>query len=55
MIDEFRALIPPSVLAESGAAFYSGRAAFSAPSPLYILGLNPGGSPLLQANDTVTA
>lgn len=53
MIGEFGALIPPSVLAKSGGAFYSGRAAFSAPSPLYILGLNLGGSPLLQAKDTV--
>ena len=53
MIEEFRALIPDSVLVESGAAFYSGQAAFSVPSPLYILGLNPGGSPQLQADDTV--
>ena len=53
MIDEFRVLIPDSVLSASGAVFYSGRAAFSTPSPLYILGLNPGGSPLLQADDTV--
>ena len=53
MIDGFRALIPQSVLGASGAVFYSGRAAFSAPSPLYILGLNPGGDPLRQANDTV--
>jgi hypothetical protein len=53
MIEEFMALIPDSVLVESGAAFYSGKAAFSMPSPLYILGLNPGGSPQFQADDTV--
>jgi hypothetical protein len=53
MIDEFTALIPSSVLEKSGAAFYSGRAAFSTRSSLYILGLNPGGSPQVQANDTV--
>lgn len=53
MIEDLKALIPNSLQATSGAVFYSGRAAFSAPSPLYILGLNPGGSPQLQANDTV--
>lgn len=51
MIDEFTALIPESLRLRSGAVFYSGKAAFSAPSPLYILGLNPGGSP--QPDDTV--
>lgn len=53
MIDEFTTLIPQSVLGMSGAAFYSGRAAFSAPSPLYLLGLNPGGDPQVQMKDTV--
>ena len=54
MIDDLKALIPESLQSESGAVFYSGRAAFSAPSPLYILGLNPGGSPQLQSDDTVS-
>ena len=53
MINDFAALIPESLLSASGAVFYSGRAAFSAPSPLYILGLNPGGDPQDQADDTV--
>lgn len=53
MIDEFAALIPTDVMNRSGAVFYSGRAAFSQPSPLYILGLNPGGSPESQADQTV--
>jgi hypothetical protein len=53
MIDKFAALIPQSLLKHSGAVFYSGRKAFSTPSPLYILGLNPGGSPEEQAADTV--
>ena len=44
MIEEFIELIPQSLYGESGAAFYSGRRAFSAPSDLYILGANPGGS-----------
>jgi hypothetical protein len=53
MIEEFCALIPQSILNESGAVFYSGRSAFNAPSPLYVLGLNPGGNPGRQADDTV--
>jgi len=53
MIAEFAALIPESILDKSGAVFYSGRAAFSAPSRLYILGSNPGGSPEEMPDATV--
>ena len=53
MIDTFAELIPKSVMSKSGTAFYSGRAAFSTSSKLYILGLNPGGSPDSQATETV--
>ena len=42
-------------LARSGSVFYSGRSAFSGPAPLYLLGLNPGGSPERQAAETVKA
>jgi hypothetical protein len=52
-LDEFVELIPQCLLQKSGAVFYSGRKAFSNPSPLYILGLNPGGSPKAQAGGTV--
>jgi len=52
-LDEFVKLIPQYLLQKSGAVFYSGRKAFSTPSFLYILGLNPGGSPIEQADDTV--
>ena len=45
--------IPISVLCRSGKVFYSGRAAFARPSPLYIVGLNPGGDPLGQAGETI--
>lgn len=38
---------------KSGSVFYSGRLAFSKPSSVYVLGLNPGGSPLRQATETV--
>lgn len=53
MIEKFAELIPESALARSGRAFYSGRSAFSACSSLYILGLNPGGSPEKLAHSTV--
>lgn len=53
MIDEFAKLIPPSLMDKSGEVFYSGRRAFSAPSDLYILGANPGGSPEDKPNSTI--
>ena len=43
MIDDFAKLIPNSLMDKPGAAFFSGRSAFSNPSNLYILGINPGG------------
>ena len=45
--------IPASLLARSGSVFYSGQAAFSAASKLYVLGLNPGGNPVTQAAETI--
>ena len=53
MIEEFSALVPDSLRAQSGSVFYSGRSAFNAPSALYVLGLNPGGSPDRQSKETV--
>ncbi len=53
LIAKFVPLIPGWMLPKSGKAFYSGRAAFSAPSPLYTLGLNPGGSPNDYGEETV--
>lgn len=47
--------LPKSILERSGSVFYSGRMAFSSPSPLYVLGLNPGGCPLRQSSETVAA
>ncbi|WP_295322027.1 hypothetical protein [uncultured Sphingopyxis sp.] len=46
-------LVEEGIRHRSGAVFYSGRAAFSRPSPLYVLGLNPGGSPTKQADETI--
>ena len=47
-IESELAALPPELLARPGSIFYSGRAAFSIPSRLYVLGLNPGGSPVLE-------
>lgn len=52
-LDEIKTLIPKTILDSSGSVFYSGRLAFSRPSRLYLLGLNPGGSPVCQASETV--
>lgn len=46
-------LVPDHLLHRSGSVFYSGRSAFQRPSRLYVLGLNPGGSPLQQNEETV--
>lgn len=43
MIEEFIRLVDPAILHRPGAVFYSGPSAFSQPSDLYILGINPGG------------
>ena len=48
MLQDFLERIPPELMQESGSVFYSGRAAFSKPAPVYLLGVNPGGSPASQ-------
>ena len=45
--------IPAGLLMRSGKVFYSGRNAFSAPSALYVLGVNPGGDPAQHEAETV--
>lgn len=45
--------LPQEVRSRSGAVFYSGETAFSGNRSLYIIGLNPGGSPDRQAAETV--
>ena len=55
MIEAFTAKINPSLECESGKVFYSGRAAFSERSDLYVLGINPGGAPEDGAETTVRA
>lgn len=45
--------MPVDVLDASGAVFYSAPPAFDGYRPIYILGLNPGGDPKMQAENTV--
>ena len=54
MIDELFRSVPTHLLDESGTVFYSGRDAFNYPSDLYLLGLQPGGSPVDQARETLS-
>lgn len=52
-IDDTVAKLPAQMMSRSGSLFYSGRAAFRGTRDLYILGLNPGGSPITQADETI--
>jgi uracil-DNA glycosylase family 4 len=54
-IEELAKLIPTNIHGCSGKVFYSGRLAFSQPSTLYMLGLNPGGCPVESMKETVAA
>ena len=55
MIDDLYRYVPEALFGEYGRVFYSGRDAFNNPSRVYLLGLNPGGSPLDQAQETVSS
>ncbi len=46
--------LPNDLLQRSGSVLYTGKDAFSDQSPLYILGLNPGGNPDIQRNNTIS-
>lgn len=52
-IEDLAARIPEHLLGRSGKVFYSGRNAFSATCSLYMLGVNPGGSPDDHTAETV--
>lgn len=45
--------MPGEILDASGTVFYSAPPAFDGHKPVYILGLNPGGNPQVQAENTV--
>lgn len=51
-IEAFAENIPSSLSSRSGKVFYSGRNSFSTRSALYVLGLNPGGSPKTHEKET---
>lgn len=53
MLEKFAKLIPQELLEKSGSVFYSARNAFKGKKDLYILGLNPGGSEILQVKETI--
>jgi uracil-DNA glycosylase family 4 len=53
MIEELAERIPAELLPRSGKVFYSGRLAFSVPSALYVLGVNPGGDSSQHESETV--
>jgi hypothetical protein len=53
MIDQIAKQIDPRLANTSGKVFYSGRAAFASPRCVYVVGINPGGDPEEQANETV--
>ena len=53
MIESFVTKIPAVLFPRSGKVFYAGRNAFSKPSPLYVLGVNPGGDPAQAKSETV--
>lgn len=58
VIDKIRSAalnLPSNIQLRSGSVFYSGTTAFERPAKLYIVGLNPGGSPVKQAQNTVKA
>ena len=45
--------LPDHIKRQSGSLFYTGADAFSQPSSIYVLGLNPGGDPGTQEANTV--
>ena len=53
MIETFAGQVPAELLLRSGEVFYSGRLAFSAPTSLYVLGMNPGGGPSSHESETI--
>ena len=53
LLAELASAIPKDLLDCSGKVYYSGRNAFRAGAPIYILGANPGGAPASNPNETV--
>jgi hypothetical protein len=53
LFEDLLALVDPALYPETGEVFYTGRSAFERPSPLYVLGLNPGGNPAALGDWTI--
>jgi len=53
VIEGLASHIPARLLDHSGKVLYTGRDAFSAQRPIYMLGVNPGGSPDRYVTETV--
>jgi hypothetical protein len=53
MITEIASMVPIRLAGINGKVFYSGRDAFQAERPVYILGYNPGGDPDEHAAETI--
>ncbi|WP_299735807.1 hypothetical protein [uncultured Endozoicomonas sp.] len=51
---EFIEKVPHEILARSGSVFYSGKESFQGNKELYILGLNPGGLPTDDVNESIS-
>ena len=54
LTDELVGLVPPDLRDVSGHLLYTGRDAWTDPSPLYLMGVNPGGDPDV-IRETVTS
>ena len=54
LTDELVGLVPPDLRDVSGHLLYTGRDAWTGPSPLYLMGVNPGGDPDV-IRETVTS
>lgn len=52
-IDQELDNLPADILCRSGSVFYTAKHAFQGTRLLYLLGLNPGGDPVAQADNTV--
>lgn len=52
-IDAALERLPEQLRSRSGSVFYAGKEAFTGQRPVYFLGLNPGGNPEAQADNTI--
>ena len=52
-LEDILKLVPASLRPRSGAVLYSGRTAFVNSANVYLLGLNPGGDPTSQIEETI--